>query len=106
MACLPATSLSPTVHASAGGVSLLRYRYPTWACPGRVGFGSRPYARGRGRLEDTLANISDTSLDQHSDAAVHAILTFAQTTSSVSGTNPASMTATKDWDWKGDHLVR
>ena len=47
-------------------------------------------------------NISETSLDQHGDAAVHAILTFAQTTSSVSGTDRSSSTATKDWDWKGE----
>ena len=57
-------------------------------------------------LDDTLDNVSETSLGQHGDAAVHAILTSAQTPSSVSGTDRSSSTATKDWDWKGDLQVR
>lgn len=36
---------------------------------------------------DTFDNISLEALDQMSDAAAHAILTFAETTSSVNGTN-------------------
>jgi hypothetical protein len=39
------------------------------------------------QLCDTLANISEQGLDEHSDAAVHAIVTFAQTTSAVNGTD-------------------
>ena len=35
---------------------------------------------------DTYANISLEALDQMSDAAAHAVLTFAMTTSAVSGT--------------------
>ena len=58
------------------------------------------------QLCDTLANINEQGLLEHKDAAVHAILTFAQTTSSVNGTDKGSTTATKDWDWKGDKLVR
>jgi Zn-dependent M28 family amino/carboxypeptidase len=58
------------------------------------------------QLCDTLANISEQGLDEHKDAAVHAILTFAQATSSVNGTDKGSSSATKDWDWKGDRLVR
>ena len=58
------------------------------------------------QLCDTLANISEHCLQEHKDAAVHAILTFAQTTSSVHGTDQGSSQATKDWDWKGDKLVR
>ena len=50
-------------------------------------------------LCDTLANISMQGLDEHSDAAVHAIWTFAQTNSSVHGTAQASTTATKPFDW-------
>ena len=59
------------------------------------------------QLCDTLANISEQGLDEHSDAAVHAILTFAQTT--VRGERHRQggpPTATKPWDWKGDHQVR
>ena len=58
------------------------------------------------QLCDTLANISELGLEEHKDAAVHAILTFAQTNASVHGTAQGSTTATKDWDWKGDRLVR
>ena len=49
---------------------------------------------------------ADQGLEEHKDAAVHAIATFAQTTSSVHGTDKGSPTATKSWDWKGDKLVR
>jgi Zn-dependent M28 family amino/carboxypeptidase len=58
------------------------------------------------QLCDTLDNISLQGLAEHKDAAVHAIATFATTTSSVSGTNRASSKSTKTWDWKGDKLVR
>jgi Zn-dependent M28 family amino/carboxypeptidase len=57
------------------------------------------------QLCDTLANISERGLEEHKDAAVNAILTFAQTTSSVHGTDQGSSTP-KPWDWKGDKLVR
>ena len=55
---------------------------------------------------DTLANINQKGLKEHKDAAVHAIATFAQTTSSVHGTAQGSSTALKSWDWKGGHRVR
>ncbi|MET0914566.1 MAG: M20/M25/M40 family metallo-hydrolase [Jiangellaceae bacterium] len=58
------------------------------------------------QLCDTLANLNLMGLAEHKDAAVHAIATFAQTTSAVNGTGKASSTATKSWDWKGDKLVR
>ena len=58
------------------------------------------------QLCDTLANINPLGLEEHKDAAVHAIGTFAQTTSSVNGTSKGSSTSTKSWDWKGDKLVR
>ena len=46
------------------------------------------------QLCDTLDNISDQGLDEHSDAAVHAILTFAQTTSAVNGTGRGAEVST------------
>jgi Zn-dependent M28 family amino/carboxypeptidase len=58
------------------------------------------------QLCDDLTNINDTGLDQHSDAAVHAILTFAQTTSAVNGTDKGSSKAAKSYDWHGPHQVR
>jgi Zn-dependent M28 family amino/carboxypeptidase len=58
------------------------------------------------QLCDTLANINEQGLLEHKDAAVHAIATFAQTTSAVNGTDKGSDTAAKGFDWKGDKLVR
>jgi Zn-dependent M28 family amino/carboxypeptidase len=51
-------------------------------------------------------NINDTVLEQMADAVAHSVLTFAQTTSAVNGTAKASAQATKEFDWKGSHLVR
>ncbi len=58
------------------------------------------------QLCDTLENISEQGLLEHKDAAVHAIGTFATTTSAVNGTGKAASTALKSWDWKGNHQVR
>ncbi len=51
-------------------------------------------------------NINDTALDINSDAVAHAVLTFAQTTSSTNGTDKGSTKASKSYDWKGDHRLR
>jgi hypothetical protein len=54
-----------------------------------------------------LTNINKKGLDEHSDAAVHAILTFAQTESAVSGTDRgSSTTSTKPKEFKCHHKVR
>jgi Zn-dependent M28 family amino/carboxypeptidase len=58
---------------------------------------------------DTSDNISLTALDQNSDAAAHAVLTFAMTTSSVNGTDKGSTNSTKtvdDLEFKGSLLQR
>jgi Zn-dependent M28 family amino/carboxypeptidase len=55
---------------------------------------------------DILANINEVGLDEHSDAAVHAIVTFAQTNSAVNGTAKGSKSSTKPSDWHGNHPVR
>ena len=57
------------------------------------------------QLCDDMTNLNDKGLREHTDAAVHAILTFAQTTSAVNGTSKASGTSIKPWDWKGSHQV-
>jgi Zn-dependent M28 family amino/carboxypeptidase len=44
---------------------------------------------------DTFDNYSEDALDEMSDAAAHAVLTFAMTTSAVSGTNKGSSKAIK-----------
>jgi Zn-dependent M28 family amino/carboxypeptidase len=54
---------------------------------------------------DTFDNISLDALDQMSDAAAHAVLTFAMTTSSVNGTDKGNKNATKTWqelEFKGN----
>ena len=59
---------------------------------------------------DTFANNSDTALDQMSDAAAHAVLTFAMTTSSVNGTDKSSAKALEAHMnallFRGAHLQR
>ena len=58
------------------------------------------------QLCDDTTNINDKGYREHKDAAVHAILTFAQTTSSVKGTDKGSANSAKEWDWHGDKLVK
>ena len=57
---------------------------------------------------DTFANNSDTAIDQMSDAAAHAVLTFAMTTSSVNGTDKGK--GSPKWQnellYDGSHLVK
>jgi Zn-dependent M28 family amino/carboxypeptidase len=45
---------------------------------------------------DTLKNLNQTALDQFSDAVAHSTLTFAQTTSSVNGTDTGSGTSSSE----------
>lgn len=55
---------------------------------------------------DTYDNISLDALDLMSDAAAHAVLTFAQTTSSVNGTDKGKSNPkfAEAMDYKGSHL--
>jgi Zn-dependent M28 family amino/carboxypeptidase len=57
---------------------------------------------------DTFANISLEALDQNSDAAAHAVLTFAETTSSVNGTDKGKgLGKWKDgMEYRGSHAVK
>lgn len=56
---------------------------------------------------DTFDNISLTALDQNSDAAAHAVLTYAMTTSSVKGTDKANATkSVTDLEFKGQSARR
>jgi Zn-dependent M28 family amino/carboxypeptidase len=56
---------------------------------------------------DTYANVNLTALDEMSDAVAHGVLTFAQTTSAVEGTDKASDSSTKyDPDYKGNKTIR
>jgi Zn-dependent M28 family amino/carboxypeptidase len=53
---------------------------------------------------DTIMNLSNTALDQMSDAAAHATLTFAQTTSAIEGTDKGK--AKGHGDFQGSSLRR
>jgi Zn-dependent M28 family amino/carboxypeptidase len=53
---------------------------------------------------DTIENLSETALDQMSDAAAHATLTFAQTTSAIEGTDKGK--AKGHGDFQGSSLRR
>ena len=55
---------------------------------------------------DDTGNLNKTALDQMSDAAAHATLAFAQTTSAVSGTDKASNTAASKMEYKGPHAKK
>ena len=63
-----------------------------------------PFDRCYHQLCDDLSNINETGLSEHSDAAVHAILTFAQTTSAVNGTGKGASKEPKEF--KGHHKLR
>jgi Zn-dependent M28 family amino/carboxypeptidase len=55
---------------------------------------------------DTFDNISLEALDEMSDAAAHAVLTFAMTTAAVNGTGKASKVALEAMERKGSHLQK
>jgi Zn-dependent M28 family amino/carboxypeptidase len=56
---------------------------------------------------DTYANNSDVALDEMSDAVAHGVLTFAQTTSAVEGTDKGSDSSTKyDPQYRGSKAIR
>lgn len=56
--------------------------------------------------DDTITNVNQTGLEEMADAAAHAILTFAMSTSSVSGTAKASPTAMEHGERMGAHFRR
>lgn len=53
---------------------------------------------------DDISNVNDQALSEMSDAAAHAVLTFAMTTSAVNGTGKASAVAMEQFDYLGSHL--
>jgi hypothetical protein len=64
----------------------------------------RRSTRGPNHLAcDTYANLNTKVLGIMSDAVAHAVLTFAQTTSAVNGTDSGSV---KPSNWKGGFLVK
>jgi Zn-dependent M28 family amino/carboxypeptidase len=55
---------------------------------------------------DTFANNSDAALDQMSDAAAHAMLTFAMTSSAVNGTDKGNGPGKANFEFWGSHLQK
>jgi Zn-dependent M28 family amino/carboxypeptidase len=55
---------------------------------------------------DTITNISQQALDQMSDAAAHAIQTFAMTSSAVNGTAKGKAVANGSADFRGSFALR
>jgi len=68
------------------------------------GTAGKPFDECYHQLCDNLTNINNQGLSEHSDAAVHAILTFAMTQSAVNGTGNGSSKKAKEF--KGHHKVR
>jgi Zn-dependent M28 family amino/carboxypeptidase len=89
------------IFAGAEGIKQA-YQVPLYG-----GTAGDPFDECYHQLCDRLTNINNQGLSEHSDAAVHAILTFAQTQSSVKGTDQGSSTkSTQQKAWKGHHRVR
>jgi Zn-dependent M28 family amino/carboxypeptidase len=55
---------------------------------------------------DTIRNLSNTALDQMSGAIAHSTLTFAMTTSAVSGTSTGGGSGTGSFDMKGHKFTK
>ena len=55
---------------------------------------------------DDLDNINTSAIDEMSDAAAHAVLTFAMTRSAVPGTEKGSTRSTKSLEWAGNNARR
>ena len=55
---------------------------------------------------DDIANLSTTALDQMSDAAAHATLVFAQTTSAIQGTGKGNAKGQFEAEFQGSNLKK
>ncbi len=53
---------------------------------------------------DNITNLNNQALDEMSDSFAHSVLTFAQTTSSVNGTEKGSIIPTSNFEYKGSNL--
>jgi hypothetical protein len=87
-----------------------RIREATWSLTPEPNTSAAAHSRdesgGRRRHRDTRSSRlpRHQGLAEHSDAAIHAILTFAETQSSVNGTGKGGSKKAKEW--KGHHKVQ
>ena len=70
------------------------------------GDAGRPYDPCYHQPCDTLANVDLEGFENMADAAAHAILVFAETTSAVNGTAKGKAYGQVDWQFKGHHALR
>jgi Zn-dependent M28 family amino/carboxypeptidase len=77
--------------------------------PVEDGADAQTYERLNAAYEpDLVGNLNVTALDEMSDATAHALLSFAQTTSSTNGTDQGSGTPTslEDFEYSGSHAQK
>ena len=55
---------------------------------------------------DTVANFNPTALDEMTDAMAHAVMTFAMTSSAVTGTDKGNVNATYDPTFRGSSAIK
>jgi Zn-dependent M28 family amino/carboxypeptidase len=55
---------------------------------------------------DDIDNLSNTALDQMSDAIAHSTLTFAMTTSAINGTSQGGGTGSIDFELRGNRAIK
>jgi Zn-dependent M28 family amino/carboxypeptidase len=55
---------------------------------------------------DTVENVDIAGFEQMADAAAHATLVFAETTSAVNGTSKGQAKGHVSWEFKGNHALR
>jgi Zn-dependent M28 family amino/carboxypeptidase len=55
---------------------------------------------------DDITNVNTQAIDEMSDAAAHAVLTFGMTTSAVNGTSKASSKSLDSFEFRGSHRQR
>ena len=70
------------------------------------GTAGQPYDPCYHQACDTIDNLSETALDQMSDAVAHATLLYAMTRSSVNGTDKASNKAKENMEFRGSLLKK
>ena len=70
------------------------------------GMAGQPYDPCYHQACDTIDNLSETALDQMSDAVAHATLLYAMTRSSVNGTDKASNKAKENMEFRGSLLKK
>jgi Zn-dependent M28 family amino/carboxypeptidase len=64
------------------------------------------YAALQAEYPGLVGNVNTKALDEMSDAAAHAVLTFGMTTSAVNGTSKASSKSLDSFEFRGSHRQR